>query len=105
MTGIGLDSVNRPDLNFLKVLYMAIMNVVGDLIAVFVFKSLAGVAIGSVIFTIFGVWIGIIYLDKEIGLKIGKIFSSGYSFYGRLYQTMRGMRKGAALDYKQDQNI
>jgi len=104
MTGIGLDSVNRPDRNFIKVLYMTIMNVVGDLIAVFVFKSLAGVAIGSVIFNIFGIWIGIIFLDKEIGLKIGKIFSSGYTFYARLYQTVRGMGKGAALDYEQDQN-
>ena len=103
MTGIGLDSVNRPDRNFLKVLYMTIMNVVGDLIAVFVFKSLAWVAIGSVVFTIFGIWIGIIFLDKEIGLEIRKIFSSGYYFYLRLYQTIRGMGKGSVLDYEQDQ--
>ena len=42
MTGIGLDSVNRPDRNFQKVLYMTIANVIGDLIAVFVFKSWRG---------------------------------------------------------------
>ena len=81
MTGIGLDSVNKPGLNFLKVFYMTVINVAGDLIAVFVFKSLAAVAIGSVLFTIFGVWIGFYFLDKQIGLERGKVFSSGIDFY------------------------
>ncbi len=103
MTGIGLDSVNRPDRNFLKVLYMTITNVVGDLIAVFIFKSLAGVAIGSVIFTIFGVWIGIYFLDKEIGLETKKIFSSGLEFYQRMYQSFRSLGKHGVLGYENNQ--
>jgi hypothetical protein len=76
--------------------------VVGDLIAVFVLKSLAGVAFGDIIFSIFGILIGIIFLDKEIGLEVKKIFSSGYYFYVRLYQTISGMAKITVLDYEQD---
>lgn len=85
MTGIGLDSVNKPDLNFIKVLLMVIANVIGDLIAVFVFKSLAGVAIGSVVFTLFGVGIGFYFLNKQISLQRGKVFSSGFDFYKVMY--------------------
>lgn len=98
MTGIGLDSVNRPDKNFIKVLYMTITNVVGDLIAVFVFKSLAGVAIGSVLFTVFGVWLGLYFLDHEIGLDRKKIFSSGIAFYNKFFHSFRSSGKPVVLE-------
>ena len=39
MTGIGLDSINRPDKNFIKVLIMVVANVIGDLVAIFIFKD------------------------------------------------------------------
>ncbi|MCX6248518.1 MAG: hypothetical protein NTW10_12400 [Bacteroidetes bacterium] len=93
MTGIALDSVNRPDLNFQKVMYMTFANVIGDLIAVFVFKSLAGVAIGSVLFTMLGVWIGFYFLDRQIGLEQKRIFSSGIDFYRTVYQSFRKIGK------------
>ena len=98
MTGIGLDSINRPDLNFLKVLIMTITNVIGDLIAVLVFKSLAGVAIGSVFFTVLGVWIGFYFLDKEIGLDQKNIFSSGIEFFRRLILSFRDLGKTGILE-------
>lgn len=100
MTGIGLDSVNRPDRNFVKVLYMTITNVIGDLIAVFVFKSLTGVAIGSVLFTILGVWIGILFLDKEIRLERNKIFSSGIDFYLGIFDSIRNMGRQWVIDFE-----
>jgi O-antigen/teichoic acid export membrane protein len=103
MTGIGLDSVNRPDRNFQKVLYMTIANVIGDLVAVFIFKSLAGVAIGSVLFTIMGIWIGAYFLDKEIGLVPKKIFSSGIDFYRMIYHSFRDWGKSRVLDYEHNQ--
>jgi O-antigen/teichoic acid export membrane protein len=100
MTGIGLDSVNRPDLNFLKVLYMTIANVIGDLVAVFVFKSLAGVAIGSILFTLLGVWIGSYFLNRQIGLDSKKIFSSGIDFYRMIILSFRNWGKQGILDYQ-----
>ena len=93
MTGIGLDSVNRPGMNFLKVLYMTLINVAGDLIAVFVFKSLAAVAIGSVIFTMFGVWIGYYFLDRQLSLERKKIFFSGIDFYKMMLCELRKITK------------
>jgi O-antigen/teichoic acid export membrane protein len=65
MTGIGLDSVNRPDRNFQKVMYMLGANVIGDLIAVFIFQSLIAVAIASVIFTLLGIWMDIIFSTRR----------------------------------------
>jgi O-antigen/teichoic acid export membrane protein len=92
MTGIGLDSINRPKINFIKVLYMVIANVIGDLIAIFIFKSLILVAVGSVIFTIIGIWIGFYYLSKELTLEYSRIFTDGIEFYKSLYQKFRTQR-------------
>jgi O-antigen/teichoic acid export membrane protein len=93
MTGIGLDSVNRPDLNFIKVLFMVITNVIGDLIAVFVFKSLAAVAIASVIFTMFGVWMGYYFLDRQVTLQQSKVFTLGFDFYKVMYCKVRALAR------------
>jgi O-antigen/teichoic acid export membrane protein len=89
MTGIGLDSINKPAINALKVLYMVILNVVGDLIAVFVFKSLEMVALGSILFTIVGIWIGFYFLSKELKLKYLQIFHEGIEFYRTMYHKIR----------------
>ena len=94
MTGIGLDSVNRPDRNFQKVLFMLIANVIGDLIAVFLLKSLVMVAVASVVFTLLGIWLGYYYLDREISLNRGKIFSSGITFYKLMFQKIRNQEWG-----------
>ena len=45
MTGIGLDAINKPNINALKVLFMVVANIVGDLVAVFLFQSLLLVAV------------------------------------------------------------
>ncbi len=76
-----LDSINKPGRNLIKVSFMVIANVIGDLIAVFVFKSLISVAIASVCFTIIGVFIGFYFLNKELVISHMKIFSSGIEFY------------------------
>jgi O-antigen/teichoic acid export membrane protein len=85
MTGIGLDAINKPNINFIKVLYMVIANVIGDLIAIFLFKSLALVAVGSILFTIIGIWVGFYYLSKELTLNYSHIFTSGIEFYKIIY--------------------
>ncbi|MFD1293692.1 lipopolysaccharide biosynthesis protein [Lutibacter holmesii] len=85
MTGIGLDSINKPNINALKVFLMVIANVVGDLIAIFIFKSLLLVAVASIFFTLVGIWMGMYFLNKELTLSYRKIFSSGIRFYADLY--------------------
>ena len=86
MTGVGLDSINKPDKNFLKVLYMVVANVIGDIIAVFVFKSLELVAVGSILFTILGVWVGYHFIDKQLDLEFRRIFTEGIEFYKSMYR-------------------
>ena len=85
MTGIGLESINRPDRNLIKVGFMVSANVIGDLIAVFIFKSLEIIAIASVLFTAIGAWVGYYYLDKELKLNYRKVFSAGLDFYKNMY--------------------
>ena len=81
MTGIGLDSVNKPAVNALKVFYMLVANIVGDIIAIFVFKSLMLVAVASIAFTLVGIYTGMYFLNRELGLHYKKIFTAGADFY------------------------
>ena len=85
MTGIGLDSINKPNINALKVFFMVIANVVGDLIAIFIFKSLLLVAVASILFTLIGIGMGMYFLDKELTLSYREIFSSGLNFYCSIF--------------------
>ena len=83
-TGVGLDSINRPKQNFYKVVVMVAANIIGDLIAVFVFQSLALVAVATIVFTIVGVIVGIYFFDREINISFRKIFTEGWVFYVQL---------------------
>lgn len=78
-TGVALDSINKPKFNFYKVIIMASANIVGDLIAVFVFESLEAVAIVTVVFTLIGILAGYYYLNKEIKIEFKRIFTESIS--------------------------
>jgi len=92
MTGIGLDSINRPDLNFIKVLIMVTANVAGDLVAVFIFKSLPMVAMASILFTGIGILAGFRFLNKVLHLEQKLIFTAGIDFYKEMYSKFRNTR-------------
>lgn len=64
---------------------MVAANVIGDLIAVFIFKSLAVIAVASILFTAIGIWVGYYFLDKELGLNYRNVFSAGLDFYKSMY--------------------
>jgi len=84
-TGVALDSINKPKKNFYKVIVMASLNIIGDLIALYVFNSLIMVAMVTIIFTIVGQIIGFQYLKKEIPVGYFNIFKYGYNFYRHAY--------------------
>lgn len=90
MTGIGLDSINKPQINALKVLFMVVANVAGDIIAVFLFKSLILVAVSSILFTIVGIYTGMYFLNKEINLEYKEIFIKGKIFYQTQFRKLFG---------------
>jgi O-antigen/teichoic acid export membrane protein len=98
MTGIGLDSVNKPNINAVKVFVMVAANLIGDFIAIFVFKSLLLVAVASILFTLIGIWMGMYFLNKELTLSYKEIFSSGIRFYESLFNKITKNRFSKAFN-------
>ena len=89
MTGIALDSVNKPKLNALKVGVMLVTNVIGNLMAVYVFNSLEWVAISTLIFTTIGIVLGVVFLAKEFRFSIFKLVESANGFYVKLFEKLK----------------
>tara|TARA_R110000744_G_scaffold116386_1_gene217675 strand:- start:23351 stop:24694 length:1344 start_codon:yes stop_codon:yes gene_type:complete len=83
-TGVLLDSINKPHLNLYKVLFMTVANVIIDLIAVFMFQSLVLVAVGTVVFTLLGIFFGFYFLKKELEIKGKYILPEGIYFFRNL---------------------
>jgi len=100
MTGIGLDSINKPNINAIKVLFMVIANVIGDLIAIFIFKSLILVAVASIIFTLIGIWLGMYFLNKELTLSYKEIFVKGLHFYTSIFNKVTNNRYSEIIKIK-----
>ncbi|MBN2669359.1 MAG: oligosaccharide flippase family protein [Bacteroidales bacterium] len=86
-TGVGLDTLNLPKYNMYKVIFMVVSNIIGDLIAVFVFESIFGVALITILMTLVGILIGNYYFNKSIPFNYSMVFKSGWLFYKNLYTT------------------
>lgn len=56
--GVGLMAIDKPELNFYKLLIMLACNIGFNLVAVFVFKSLELVAMATILFTATGILTG-----------------------------------------------
>ncbi|GAA4811415.1 hypothetical protein [Litoribaculum gwangyangense] len=93
MTGIGLDSINKPNINAIKVFFMLLTNIIGDVIAVFIFESLLMVAISTLIFTSVGIGLGAYFLNKEFKISSIEIFESGNRFYKTIWEQCRKVSK------------
>jgi O-antigen/teichoic acid export membrane protein len=98
-TGIGLDSINKPDKNFLKTMIMMSANIIGDIIAVFLIHALFPsfsvvtilifVSIGSIGFQLIGLTTGFYLLNKELPIQFRFIFIEGWNFYKEMYLNIR----------------
>jgi len=93
MTGIGLDSINKPNINAIKVFFLLLTNIIGDVIAVFIFESLLMVAISTLIFTSVGIGLGAYFLNKEFKISSIQIFESGNRFYKTIWEQCRKVSK------------
>lgn len=89
MTGIALDSLNKPRLNALKVSLMLLTNLIGDLIAIYVFNSLVLVALTSIIFTGLGAWIGVRFLSNSFSTSYIKIYRDSIQFFKTQYWMLK----------------
>ncbi|MES2517371.1 MAG: oligosaccharide flippase family protein [Bacteroidota bacterium] len=75
MTGICLDAIQKPNKNFYKVLVMAVINIIADLIAIYLTHDLVWVAFASVVNAIIGATLGWWMLDNTGLLKGGNVLS------------------------------
>jgi len=102
-TGIGLDSINKPDKNFLKTTTMTTVNIIGDVVAIFLLPFLFPtitfmtilifVSVGSILFQLVGLLTGFYLLNKQINLKFSSIFIEGINFYRVAYSKIIQNRK------------
>lgn len=69
-TGIALEALHKPQFNFIKLLIMLSLTLVGDLLAVWYWKSLTLVAFTTLVTYLFGVLFGVFWLRKEVNLAI-----------------------------------
>lgn len=93
-TGVALDSAELPDKNALKVYIMLAMNLTGDFLAVFVFRSLEMVAAISVVFTLIGIVIGWYFLRNKFKLNPFDLFVKGFSYYRRMFFSIKSIVQG-----------
>jgi len=91
-TGIALDSAELPNLNAIKVQIMLAMNIIGDVIAVFVFESLVMVAMVTIVFTIAGILLGWYFLISKFKVKPILVFQEGLRFYSN-HMSMSNLKK------------
>jgi O-antigen/teichoic acid export membrane protein len=76
--GIGLDAVRRPLLNLTKVAVMLLVNVTGDLLALYGFHSVTGVALASIGTFLTGLGLGYFWLGKAIPVSLGGTVRTGF---------------------------
>lgn len=79
LTGIVLDALGKPRLNFIKVTIMAFVNIIGDFIALYYFESLELVALVTVGNVISGMIVGYVISKRKLNIQIRSIFKSGFN--------------------------
>lgn len=68
--GVGLMAIDKPELNFYKLLIMLVLNIGFNLIAVFVFQSLELVALATILFSTTGILTGWQMLSRHTDIRI-----------------------------------
>lgn len=68
-SGMALFALNKPKLNFHKIILMLSTNILFDLLAVFVFQSLVFIALATTIFTVVGIVFGWYHIKKQTGFS------------------------------------
>jgi len=89
---IAIDVIHKPEINFIKVLIMLIVNFIACLIAVHVLGNLYGIVIGSIFPTLVAVFISYTSLQK---------YYTKFNLYDTLLTGYHLLRHVAIRNYKQ----
>ncbi len=76
--GVSLDITHQPRINFIKVLLMLLMNIVGDFVGILLFGNIYGLALGTLFPLCMGIFFGYHHLNKSVHFKLKNIFVFGY---------------------------
>jgi O-antigen/teichoic acid export membrane protein len=80
LSGIGLDALQKPKVNFIKVLVMALVNIAGDLLAITLSGKLEWVAFASVLNAATGAIFGLWMLNKAIVLAPKQLLNDALAY-------------------------
>ncbi len=87
-SGVGLDVLNRPQVNMRKVVFMLVINIVGDLLALYLFEDIRWVAFVSILTFAGGTLFGFRYLKDIIPFHFFKWLRLGGQESLRLVQKL-----------------
>ena len=74
---LGLDVIHKPNINFVKILIMLVVNVVTDMAGIAIFGNIYGVALATLCPLLVGIWIGYWSLRKYENFKLTQIPAVG----------------------------
>jgi O-antigen/teichoic acid export membrane protein len=87
-SGITLDIIGKPYLNFLKVILMLIVNVTGDIIAITYFGNIGSIAAVSILTFLTGVIFGNYFLKKYLNHSIKETLKTGFTTMKHILQPL-----------------
>ncbi|MFY8020009.1 MAG: oligosaccharide flippase family protein [Bacteroidia bacterium] len=77
-SGVLLDTINKPEINFIKVVLMLVVNVSADYLGIYLFGNLESVAFASTLTFLSGMLFGYYQLNKHLGLNFRNIIVNGW---------------------------
>lgn len=83
--GITLDLIGRPVLNMYKVIIMLLVNVVGDMVAIYLFNDVLAVAAVSILTFLVGIYSGHLLLRPHLTYRFLDFFTVGYAEFRGLW--------------------
>lgn len=75
--GITLDSLNMPKFNLMKVSFMVVVNIIGDILVIHFIGELWAVALVTILTVLSGVLVGCLYLNRMIKINYTQIIPTG----------------------------
>ena len=84
--GITLDIINKPRINFYKVIIMLATNIVFDFLGIYLFGNINGIAIASFFTFLSGILYGYYWLRKYIDFTLMGIFTTGITEVANFFQ-------------------
>jgi O-antigen/teichoic acid export membrane protein len=88
--GITLDVINKPHLNFIKVIAIIIINIIADYFVLTLSGgNLAYLATSNVLVFLFGILIGYILLTNQVKLEPSKIVTSSVEVFKEYIQALK----------------